>query len=269
MKAVKQLQTAEVFDLSGITCWESDSCFVVSDKRNAIYYLDQATFTPSIYRSLDVPKKLDLEAIDHCDRTFYLAFETNWNQVVEVLVTGYRVLISEQAAKWKNKGIEAIALNCAERVLFFAKERQPAILFKVDLNEKSPEPYSIYTQELTQDPKNDITDLKFISGAAGNFLYVLKRYERVVERINLETGSVFARSFSQYVANSEGEHVLYKVSKKERRYGLAEALLVTENEIWIGLDNNGKTINPDHPLAKLYGLEGTAPVFLRLARGDF
>lgn len=269
LKAINQLNTTEVFDLSGITCWNTDSCFVVSDKQNIIYYLDQATFTPSIHRNLNISNKLDLEAIDHCNQNFYLAFETGRNQVVRILETDYRVLISKQSEKWKNKGIEAIALNCAENVLFFAKERQPAILFKADLNQKNPEVYSIYTKELTQNSKNDITDLKFSSGLDGNFLYILKRYERIVQRINLETGAIFARSFAEFTANAQGEHILYKVKQKERYYGLAEALLITNTEIWVGLDNNGKVINPEHPLTKLYKLKGSAPVFLRFGRGDF
>ena len=269
LKSIHQLQTNEVFDLSGITCRDKDNCFVVSDKQNTIYKLDIQTFRIYPYQTLDILEKLDLEAIDHCDQNFYLAFETHRNQVVKVLQKGYRVLISKQVESWKNKGIEGIALNCPEQILFFAKERAPAILFRVDLNEKIPQAYSIYDRELTQDPRNDITDLKFVSNANGNFLYVLKRYERIVQRINLGSGNIMARSFAQYTANAKEEHILYKVSRKDRHYGLAEALLITQDEIWVGLDNNGKSINLDHPLSQLYDLEGAAPVFLRFERGSF
>ncbi len=274
---IKQLRVNNIFDLSGITYLQSDNkntILVASDKENTIYDLDTVSYAISSYLQVNKPGKLDIEALDHCGSMIFGVFETDRNQIFKLSQgktekVDFKYYKNFEPKNWGNKGIEGLALNCFENVLFFVKERSPAYLFRVNLQDFNPHAETIFTKELFSNPKNDATDLKFVTYQDHNYLYILKRFECAVDRINLETGEVSSRSFAKYVNNQLGEHILYKVPAQNRFFGLAEALLITENEIWIGLDNNARRINTEHSLSIKYNLKGIAPAILRFERGDF
>ena len=274
---IQQLQVSNIFDLSGITRLKSkdqDTFLVASDNESTVYALDTSSYSIRPYLSIERKGDLDIEALDHCGSTVFAVFETGTNQIFKLSEgkpekIDFKYEKKFESKNWGNKGIEGFALNCQENVLFFVKERSPAYLFRVNLQDSKPRAETIFTKELFSNPKNDATDLKFVAHQDRNYLYILKRFECAVDRIDFETGQITHRSFAQYVNNTLGEQVLYNVPAENRFFGLAEALLITENEIWIGLDNNGRSINAEHNLSIKYDLKGTAPVILRFERGGF
>jgi hypothetical protein len=106
-----------------------------------------------------------------------------------------------------------------------------------------------------EDSKGDISDLKFENG----FLYVLERNDNLVVKLDANSLEVISKvSYKNTCSLREGK--LYSNSK----YGMAEALLLTSDEIWIGLDNNGLPFS-DYA-QKTYGLTGNSPVIIRFKR---
>ena len=83
----------------------------------------------------------------------------------------------------------------------------------------------------------NISDMKFVGG----YLYYLDRAECLVVRIDVKTKEQVKYSFRRY-SNNGKEHIYYA------KYGMAEALLITDDAIFIGFDNN------DDPVTK-YGEE--------------
>ena len=56
------------------------------------------------------------------------------------------------------------------------------------------------------------------------------------------------------------------VTKKQKlyepeKYGMAEALMIIDNEVWLGYDNNGVKVSDEAKLR--YGIEGDKPVVLK------
>ena len=141
-------------------------------------------------------------------------------------------------------------MDCKNNVLYLAKERQPRFIIVYELeNEQVTDIISFPDQE------GDISDLKIENG----FLYILERNANYVTKMDLSTQQIVSRmSYKNTCSHQDGK--LYDNSK----YGMGEALLLTPEEIWIGLDNNGLPFS-DHA-QNTYGLSGTQPVLIRFKR---
>ena len=238
---VKQLETVEKqrFDLSGLVKFK-DGIYVIADKEwnNHIYRIDTnaTTFKALPVIELNFDDKIDLEGIDVCNDKFYL-IEEWYNEVYTVNLSSgktEKLEISWQEhnidrKNWGNRGFEGIACDCANNVLYLAKERQPRKIFKVDLNGTTiSEPFADFIN--SEEQGFDIADMKFENGA----LYLLERGKGLVTKIDVKTNAKYSVSF-QHIVFKDNQR-LFK--NKNPEYGMAEALLLTENEIWIGLDNS-------------------------------
>lgn len=205
--------------------------------------------------ALNIDGDLDLEAIDYCDSKFYLANESD-GKIYTYQLSGQSQELcidfgNEQPGEWGNAGWEGLAIDCPGKVLYLVKERQPRMIFKVNLATNRVED----TFTIPETESNDFADAKYENG----FLYLLERNGNYVTKVNAKTHEVIRKvSYRQTCSHENGK--LYAPSK----YGMAESLLLTEDEIWIGLDNNG--IPASNYAIEKYGLKGDAPVILSFKR---
>lgn len=243
---VKQLKSVgnQRFDLSGIALYQNN-VFVVADKKwnNRIYHVDTTfnAFTIKPIIPICTDDKIDFEGIDVCGEQIYLieewydnAYKLNPDscnlEKIELRWEDYGIYRSG----WGNKGLEGIAVDCSNEILYLAKERQPRRLFEINL--KSGEITEPFIETLgPQKAGHDISDMKFENG----YLYILERGRGKVTRINIETKESLSFSFQNVVLNN-GKRIF---DNRNPEYGMAEALLLTEDQIWIGIDNNGDPVS--------------------------
>ena len=243
---VKQLKSVDNqrFDLSGIASY-NNKVFVVADKKwnNRIYRVDTTfnAFTIEPVIPVCPADKIDFEGIDVCGEQIYLIEEWYDNvyklrpdscnlEKIELKWEDFDIYRSE----WGNKGLEGIAVDCDNEVLYLAKERQPRRLFEIDLKSgKIAEPF-IKTLGVQREG-HDISDMKFENG----YLYILERGRGMVTRINTETKESLSYSF-QHVVLKDGKRIF---DNGHPEYGMAEAILLTKDQIWIGIDNNGDPVS--------------------------
>lgn len=249
----------QAFDLSGIAKIERDY-YVVSDNQfsKQLYQiqLDQSSFHIADSISLEYDAVSDIEAIDYCNN-LEVFFTNEVNNHVYLFNDGHNKIIFDSNKLTKtlnldwgtNKGIEGIAVDCENQILYLAKEREPRFIVAYDM--ESDEIINMSQQ----DNVGDISDLKFQHG----YLYILERKDNLVSKMDVKTMQVIQQvSYKQTCSHPEGK--LYSGTP----YGLAEALLLNPDEIWIGLDNNGLPFSKH--ATKTYGLTGKNPVILKFKR---
>lgn len=251
------------FDLSGIV-EVNNKIYVIADKNwNKYIYeaeLSNSSFIVKNEIPLNVDGKLDLEAIDYCDSQFYIANERS-GDIYRVSINNSKKTVSTlpldfesrgyKLTQWKNAGWEGLAMDCDQQKLYLTKERQPRIIFIVDTKTNQ----IISEFNIPEVDSNDFSDAKFNNG----FLYLLERNGNYITKIDPETQSVVSKvTYKHITSHPEGK--LYTNSK----YGLAEALLLKDNEIWLALDNNGNTAS-QHAITT-YNMKGTTPVILKFKR---
>ena len=248
------------FDLSGMVKTE-DKCYMINDKRWSKYAYEFQADGNSFYLvdsiDLGINPKTDLESLDYCKGIgiFYTDENENIAYYSGIAGTSKVMFKKEQLGldlNWgSNKGLEGLAVDCKNQVVYMAKEREPRVIMSYDLNTKE------ITDIKLNDPDGDISDLKYQDG----FLYILERNENVISKMDVATNAIVSRvSYKNTCSHPDGK--LYEGSK----YGMAEALLLTSNNIWIGLDNNGL---PFSQRAKdAYGLTGNKPVIIGFKRPE-
>ena len=135
--------------------------------------------------------------------------------------------------------------------MYLTKERQPRDIISVDMNT-----WKIIDRfDIPQNESNDFSDAKYENG----HLYILERNGNYISKINIDSKEVVEKYHYKHVA-SHPEGKLFEPSK----YGMAEALLLLDDEIWIGLDNNGLFVSQ---FAKeTYQLKGNEPIILKFKR---
>ncbi|MBU2885878.1 SdiA-regulated domain-containing protein [Gilvimarinus agarilyticus] len=263
---IHQLQTSDSlqFDLSGIVA-TGGNYYVIGDKHwNKSLY--QVTFADSLFSisktpAFSIPSNPDLEAIDYYEGLFYLASEKDGKvytldrQVLTHSTNAKEMLIDFESAgltpsKWGNAGWEGLALDSENQTLYLCKERQPRWIVAINLNSGAINQFNIPETE-----SNDFSDAKFENG----FLYVLERNGNYITKIDPVSQQVTDKVSYHHIA-SHPDGKLYGPEK----YGMAEALLLTEDEIWIGLDNNGKSVT-EHA-KNTHKLSGKTPVILKFRR---
>lgn len=264
---IKQLETTydKRFDLSGITLF-NDRVYVIADKEwdNHIYRLDTGatSFKVTSVRELCIDYATDFEGIDRCDGKFYLIDESRNNvymgemiscDLVQIPVAWEKLNIDRST--WGNKGLEGLAYDCEKKLLYLGKEREPRRIFLINLtNNEISEPFAdiINSDEVGY----DIGDMKYENGN----LYILERGRGLVTRIDTKTKQFFSVSYQQIVLKNKQR--LYNNSSY--KFGMAEALMLTEDQIWIGLDNNGDEVSD---YGKSIGLKpGNKPVIFIFKR---
>lgn len=241
---VKQLNSIDNqrFDLSGIAKYKNE-IFVVADKKwnDKIYSIDTTfnTFTIKPIIPVCLDDKIDFEGIDVCGEEIYLieewydnAYKLNPDSCnLDKLELKWEDI---DRTAWGNKGLEGLAVDCDNEILYLAKERQPRRIFEVEI--KSGLITEPFIKTLgSQKAGYDISDMKFENG----YLYILERGRGLVTRINTETKEALSYSF-QNVVLKDGKRIFYN---KNPEYGMAEALLLTKDQIWVGIDNNGDPVS--------------------------
>ncbi|UXX79595.1 SdiA-regulated domain-containing protein [Reichenbachiella carrageenanivorans] len=249
------------FDFSGIVS-KGDSIFIVADKPwNTFLYsitFSEKKWIAHPYRQISSTEKLDLEAVDHCNGFFYLANEFRGSiyrlptSTAEVQTLPINFKENNLApSTWKNAGWEGLTIDCENQVMYLVKERQPRNIVVVDMNR-----WGILDQfDIPQTESNDFSDAKYLNG----HLYLLERNGNYITKVNTKTKTVVEKYHYRHIA-SHPNGKLYAPEK----YGMAEALLLTDNEIWIGLDNNGLEVT-DHA-KDTYQLTGHTPVIIKFKR---
>jgi len=233
----------ERFDLSGIV-EAQNSVWVIADKpwNNNIYKSTisdhNISFSDGI--SFFVDFKIDIEGIDFCDSSFFVINEAN-NMVYEIKSnndTAKLILIDWNLTNYPansdpNAGLEGIAIDNENKVIYLAKERDPSMLFKLNLKDRNIE--QVFGNLINNE--ESISDMKYENG----FLYLLERESSTILRINTQTQEILRVS----IKNTLNPNGLQLYTSENPEYGIAEALLLKENEIWIGLDNNGTQTNSE------------------------
>ncbi len=241
------------FDLSGAVAVDGN-VWIANDNPGSVYAykikLQPSSF--SVVDSVEISQLADpdIEGLDYCPETGILFTDEMQNKAYTIRSEIFDKDLVKLSEGWgSNKGLEGIAIDCDSKTLYLAKEREPRLIISYDLEQGK------VTNIGFEDSKGDISDLKF----ENDFLYVLERNDNTIAKLNASTMKVISRiSYKNTCSHKDGK--LYSNSK----YGMAEALLLTPEEIWIGLDNNGLPFS-EHA-KNTYGLSGNTPVIIRFKR---
>lgn len=247
------------FDLSGIAKYQG-RIIAINDKNDPeIYELSWDFGLIKPFKKLTTKDRLDLEAIDTCDDDIYISNEKN-NAVYKLSPSGKHENVAPDYKKYNlksgifdvNKFYEGIALDCKNEIIYLTKEREPRHILTYDLKNKK----ILKKWNIPEDFAWDFSDAKFENG----FLYVLERSGYLVTKINPVTGKVIKRY--SYQNFEKGPGYLFGPAF----HAQAEALLLTEDEIWVGFDNNGRRAT--HHAEKEFKLKGSDPLIVRLKRPE-
>ena len=210
----------------------------------------------------------DLEGITSCGERIYVVDERT-HTVVEIGSDGKELahpleLPSVQVeadgtvpVENSGAGIEGIACDEAAGILYVAQERQPRMIYSVDLsNFKIVDAFDVpagWDSSRTDDGRlvyADYSDLYFESG----FLYALQRSDRTVLKIAPQKKQLVSKLRLDF---QESQYYDYT-----EPFGMAEGLYLTRERIYIVLDNNGA--------ARIGDAQDTSPLLLEFARpSDF
>ncbi len=253
------------FDFSGMVRW-NQTLYGIGDKpwNTWLYELtmrEQEYFSASEHIPVVYDGKPDFEAVDCFDSIFYVADERA-TKVVKIVANEDEVASSvmdldwdTDVSGWGNAGIEGLAVDKENGVIYIAKERDPARLFRVMPDDKTVREFSL-EMDLSDE---DVSDMKIENG----FLYLLNRAKFRLLKFSLNS--------RKHLATFDYSGVLYADNQKfykSARYPMAEALLIEGEDIWIGLDNNGRAFNDNNPYVQDASLEGSDPVLIRFKRPE-
>ncbi|WP_162555920.1 SdiA-regulated domain-containing protein [Reichenbachiella versicolor] len=249
-----------MFDLSGIVFIE-DSLYVVADKPwNKFLYgihLSKGQFQVSHKKAIEInDPQLDLEGIDYCHGLIYLINERPGDIIAmhpdgSIQTLDLKFKGDNPPSNWGNAGWEGIAIDCQNQIMYGLKEREPRGIYAIDMTN-----WKIRNSFNTpQIESNDFADAKFENG----YLYAIERNGCHIAKIDPKTEKVVSKYHYQHIANTE-QGKLFEPTP----FGMGEALLLTDDEIWVGLDNNGLKASPY--AEETFGITGKAPVILRFKR---
>jgi hypothetical protein len=244
-KPIRQLNSEDnlQFDLSGMLLFEN-KVLAIADKdwNNHIYKIDTTgnSFLLSIFQELCTTGNIDIEGIEYYNNRFYLINE--FGSDVYFAEKG-KCTLSKLEIPWKtrnidnsvwgNKGLEGIAIDGENSILYLAKEREERNIFRVNL--KTLEISEPFVQQLNDGGGHDISEMKFDNG----YLYYLERGLGCISRINVNTGEKTSVSFHN-LDFYNGQRIF---KNDNPQFGMAEAFILTPDEIWIGFDNNGDPVS--------------------------
>lgn len=251
------------FDLSGLV--EVDgSLYVVADKiwNDYLYEIELSdkAFTIVNQKHVTYPDKLDLEGIDVCGDVIYLANEGAGEIVflddslaanaIDIQYTSS----DTDPSTWGNSGWEGLTMDCENQILYIIKERGPRDIYTVDMTSwQQTDQFNIPETE-----SSDFGDVRFDNG----YLYLIERNGHYVSKVDPKSHEVVGKySYGQTAQQSDGQRLF-----AETEFGMAEAILLTPTEIWIGLDNNGFEASAYGQQS--YDLSGNGPVIMKFKRPE-
>ena len=231
------------FDLSGFAIYKGRTiCIADKSWTTDIYYFDTTStgeFNVSFcckgpdYKTEDC----DIEAVDVYNNQIVVSEETNNLMYMqnkkgefELMPTDF-TKVEADLSHWgaANAGVEGFCVDSKNSIVYFAKEREPRRLFSYDMKKNE---FHTDFDDVVLPNDGDISDMKYLNG----FVYYLDRANCLVVRIDVKTKEKVQYSFRKY-SNNGKEHI-YKAD-----YGMAEALLITDNAIFVGMDNNNDPVS--------------------------
>lgn len=263
---------SQPINLSGIAVYQ-DRIFIVGDKspdRHLYEVREDSTHWRIVSRiELQFKSRSELEGVFSSTHGLFLVNESS-QRVYRYDFDGQDAVRQPLSVRfpnqlrsnsWGNAGLEGVAYDVVSNHLYLAKERDPPliIVYRLSLTDGSSQlvkQFGIPSPDSTSDGQS-FSDLYFEDG----FLYVLERKSYSVAKINPDSEQVVDRVYFRELRDASG--ALYE---KDYGYGLAEALFMTSTELLIGLDNNGKPVNPMNHWVQRFGLQGREPAIVRLAR---
>ena len=181
---------------------------------------------------------LDLEGITYCDDTWYLVNEQArqiikiQNNQIEVLDVNFSKIFEQigySLPEMKtNAGLEGIAIDCNNGIIYLAQEREPRKI--IVLNLTSLKLVDFFDIPAIRDDYPDFSDLYF----ENNHLYILERNHYLITKIDPTNKKIIQRISFSNLDNFQLKS-LYKTTKK---FGMAEGLTMDRKSIYICLDNN-------------------------------
>ena len=146
-----------------------------------------------------------------------------------------------------NAGFEGVAIDCENDIAYIAQERSPRGIFKVDLKTQKILETFLFNNETGKRGSNDYADLYFENG----FLYMLERNNHLISKYSIKDKKVVSTvSFGKLPNIHLSE--LYDTGEP---FGLAEGMTMSNDQIYIGIDNNGKPISKKG--SELFNLKGS------------
>ena len=235
--------SSKQFDLSGFGTYKGKK-ICIADKlwTTDIYYFDTTSngeFLLSVCaKGLDsTSSKCDIEAVDTYNDRLVISAEIE-NQIFiqndkgefELLPADF-TKVEADLSKWgaSNAGIEGFAVDSQNNTIYFAKERDPRRLFSYDITKNE---FHTDFDDVIKGDDGNISDMQYLDG----YLYILDRANCLVVRLDVNTKEKTQYSFRKY-SNNGKEHIY------TAKFGMAEALLVTDDAIFIGFDNNNAPVS--------------------------
>lgn len=263
--------------LSGMAVFDG-GFYIVGDKPHDPYLYavqqSKSAWLVNDQASVSLEQPASFEGMAHFNGQFilinedpagvYLATLTATRYESQLIDIDYAGILNPQdiaAAGQKNRGFEGVAIDVENNILFLALERQPATLLKVKLNESRTggRLLSILSDwdSGDLDVPFSISDLYFDQG----YLYSLERANYQLSKIDPDQMRVVAKLDFSFVKDAG-----LSLYKGEEKYGTAESLIVRENQIYIGTDNNESYVDTDNRWVQQFGLQGNQPSIIELAR---
>ena len=223
------------FDISSLT-GKNGKMYCIADKPDTrdIYEFDTLKGKFFITRALETKintEDLDIEAVDFVGDKFIIADEIH-DLIYFQDGGGFTPLkidftvLGEDMKFWSgnNAGIEGLTVDNTNYRLYIAKERDPRRIFVYEMKVgKLSAPFD----DVVLGNDGDISDLCYENG----FLYILDRQNCLVRRLNVKTKQSNYVSFRKF--SNDGQ-----VHNYHADFGMAEALWLTKDAIFIGFDNN-------------------------------
>lgn len=235
--------SSKQFDLSGFGLYNGKKiCIADKEWTTDIYYFDTTSTGEFLLsycaKGIDTTtSKCDIEAVDTYNGRLVISAEIENKIFIQndkgefELMPADFTKIESDLSKWgaSNAGIEGFAVDNENNTIYFAKERDPRRLFSYDIIKNE---FHTDFDDVVKSDDGNISDMKFVGG----YLYILDRANCLVVRLDVKTKEKTQYSFRRY-SNNGKEHIY------TAKFGMAEALLITDDAIFIGMDNNNAPVS--------------------------
>jgi hypothetical protein len=203
-----------------------------------------------------VKSPFDLEGISYCDNYYYLVNEQtrhvlkiNQKSLEQLPIDFFPIFKTfgyDLNAIETNAGFEGIAIDCPNKIMYIAQEREPRAIIVVDMQTNTPvDIYQVGKTTIGINP--DYADLYFENG----FLYILERNAYKILKVDPKLKTVVAEaSFAKL-----GDVIpMSEIYETEKPFGMAEGLAMDKDRIYIAIDNNQSDITVKAQRA--FGIKG-------------
>jgi hypothetical protein len=204
-----------------------------------------------------VKSPFDLEGLSFCGNDFYLVNEQvrHLLKISKNKIFQYEIDFEAEFKKLKyplskistNAGFEGVAVDCKNEIAYIAQERSPRGIFKVDLKTQKVLESFLFNSETGERGSNDYADLYFENG----YLYLLERNNHLISKYSIKDKKIVSSVSFGKLPNMH----LTELYDTGEVFGIAEGMTMSKDQIYIGLDNNGKPISKKG--ADTYKLKGS------------